>query len=175
MNKFFLIPAIFAFGLLTLGNSGCDGNKTETSTRDIEAKKSADASNAIKFSANAERDNIVKRVTLTSDPGLVGYVVLFNDAGAPIAYYGVRGKITSGNKRLTPRDRFVRCDKGQAHGDCLVESPSDEGTYGSSNPYVYFWTSDNQYIQWSGAYIYSDKPIRLRVEPLVISVKPAEK
>jgi hypothetical protein len=50
------------------------------------------------------------------------------------------------------------------------QAPSDEGTYGSSNPYIFYWTVNGEYRQWSGAYLYSDKPIRLRVEPLVVNV-----
>lgn len=47
----------------------------------------------------------------------------------------------------------------------------DEGTYGSSNPYIFFWTVDGQYIQWSGKYLYSDKPFRIEDPTIVILSK----
>lgn len=45
---------------------------------------------------------------------------------------------------------------------------SDEGTHVSSNHYVFFWTTAGQYIQWSGNYLYSDKPIRITEQPMVV-------
>ena len=116
---------------------------------------------------NAEQENIAKRLSLTMNPGQIGFVALFNQAGAPIAYYGVKGKITSSGKRLTPSDE-PHCSSNGCYNRL---APSDEGSYGSSDPYVYFWTVDGQYIQWNGPYLYSDKPFRLRVEPLVISIE----
>ena len=52
-----------------------------------------------------------------------------------------------------------------------VDAPSDEGTYGSSNPYVYFWTPGGQYIQTSMEYVYSDKPFRLSEEPIMVTAE----
>ena len=50
---------------------------------------------------------------------------------------------------------------GEWKGDKELPSPSDEGTYGHSGEYVFFWTPAGQYIQWNGKYLYSDKPFRL--------------
>lgn len=124
-------------------------------------------------SRNAEQENIAARLKLTMNPGQIGFILLMNQAGQPIAYYGVKGKLTSGSKRLTAPQIRQRLDCGQYCNEALGDGPSDEGTYGSSDPYVYFWTTDGQYIQWNGAYLYSDKPFRTRVAPLVIAVGDA--
>lgn len=153
--------------------AACDAPKTEPTTKNVQANKAAQAANSIRFTENAEIDNIKKRLELTADPGKFGFVLLLNNAGQPILYEGVKGKITSGTKRLTDPQQRVRCDKGQYSGDCFVVSPSDEGTYGSSSEYVFYWNTDGIYRQWSGMYLYSDQPIRLRVEPLVITVQAA--
>lgn len=134
-----------------------------------QADKAKEAANSITFVSNAEIDNIKKRLELTSNPGLLGFVLLMNEMGQPVAYYGVTGKITSGGKRLTPNQKKVRCDKGERTGDCIVNAESDEGTHGSSAPYVFFWTTDGQYVQWNGKYLYSDKPFRITVDPIVVS------
>lgn len=139
--------------ILLLG--GCD-----ESTKNEEARKSQEAADSIKFSRNAERENIVKRLELTSNPSLTGFVVLLSEAGTPVAYHGIMGKITSSGKRLTKTVDI------NGH-----PTASDEGTFGSSDTYIYFWTTEGQYIQWNGKYLYSDKPIRLRQEPLIINVK----
>lgn len=117
---------------------------------------------------NAEQENIGRRLSLTMNPGQIGFIALFNQAGAPIAYYGVKGKITSSGKRLTAP---VKEWNIYASNNVLGDAPSDEGTWGSSDTYVYFWTVDGQYVQWNGPYLYSDKPFRLRTEPLVIAVE----
>ena len=128
--------------------------------QEIQAEKGAQLAESIRFTSNAEQENIHRRLELTSDPALLGYVTLFHKTGQVALYTAVEGKITSGGKRLTPPDRNV-----VGH---IRRSMSDEGTWGSSNPYVYFWTPSGQYFQTSMDYIYSDKPMRLREEPLVI-------
>jgi len=67
------------------------------------------------------------------------------------------------------RDYEYFHSKCNANGDDC--EPSDEGTFGSSDAYVYWWTEEDQYYQWSGKYLYSDKPFRLAIEPLVITEK----
>lgn len=128
-----------------------------------EARKSAQAAQELNFNANAERENIKKRLELTSQPELVGYVALIHYTGKVALYTPVKGKLTSGGKRLTPPvclGTQVGCLSGEP-------TPSDEGTWGSSNPYVYFWTPSGQYIQTDMPYVYSDRPLRLTEAPLI--------
>jgi len=141
--------------------AGCDeGVSTNAKTQ---ANKALVAAEAISFTENAEIENITARLNLTSDPGLTGFVLLLNEMGQPIMYAGVKGKITSGGKRLT--QPWMRTYNGNT-----AATPSDEGTWGHSNPYIYFWTTNGQYIQWNGKYLYSDKPFRTSVEPLVLAI-----
>lgn len=147
-----------------------EGNATQQSNKVTQSQKAAQAAASIEFTENAEIDNIKRRLELTSKPAAIGYIVLLNEAGQPILYTGVKGKITSSTKRLTSPQQLVSVDKGEWDGTELGDGPSDEGTYGSSDPYIYFWDTNGSYHQWSGRYLYSDKPIRLRVEPLVVSV-----
>ena len=157
-----IILFILAFGLVSCGPSAAPAKKKIT-----QSQKAAEAAESISFTENAEIENIKKRLELTSDPGLTGFVLLMNEMGQPVMYTGVTGKITSGGKRLTQGQRiWERYDKSE-----VLKTPSDEGTWGNSNPYIYFWTTNGQYIQWNGKYLYSDKPFRLKVEPIVMSIK----
>jgi hypothetical protein len=140
--------------------SGC----MEQTAKSVESDKAKAAANSIVFTENAEIENIKRRLELTSGVNKIGYIVLLNDAGQPILYTATKGKVTSGGKRLTPEDTVVA-------GNLVRKAASDEGTYGSSSPYIFFWDTNGRYHQWSGQYLYSDQPIRLRVEPLVIEVK----
>lgn len=152
--------------------SACDGQPVQPTAKDTQAQKAAEAANSIQFSENAEIDNIKKRLELTSNPGQIGFVLLLNEMGKPVMYTSVKGKITSGGKRLTAPQEY-KC-LGVAGGGCsyqTVDAPSDEGTFGSSNPYIFFWTVDGQYIQWSGKYLYSDKPFRIDDPTIVVLSK----
>lgn len=145
--------------------------RTGRTTKDEQAAKAERAADSITFTENAEIDNIKRRLELTSSPGLLGYVVLMNAAGQPVMYTTVKGKITSGGKRLTRPYEYTWVSGGQFSKNDQVEAPSDEGTYGHAGDYVFFWTESGQYVQWNGTYLYSDKPIRLSVEPIVVDVQ----
>lgn len=169
MNKPAIILAMAA--ALALSACGQSGAAPSGSAKQTQSQKAAEAAQSIDYTENAEIDNIKRRLELTSKPGAIGFVVLLNEAGQPILYTAVKGKITSSGKRLTSPQQEVSVDKGELSGTELGMSPSDEGTWGSSDPYIYFWDTNDVYHQWAGNYLYSDQPIRLRVEPLVISTK----
>lgn len=153
---------------IILGLVGC--GPQAPSAKNVQAQKAQEAANSITFVENAEIDNIKKRLELTANPGLLGYIILMNDAGQVVLYTGVLGKVTSGGKRLTSPDRY---DSAGTNG-FIRSAPSDEGTFGSAGEYIFFWTPTGQYKQWNGKYLYSDKPFRLSVEPIVVSVESAK-
>lgn len=171
--KWALLVAIGLFVVFNL--TACGGGNNQPATKKItQSQKAKAAAESISFTENAEIDNIKKRLQLTSNPGLTGFVLLMNEAGQPIMYTGIKGKITSSGKRLTSpwAKHEINYDCGSsAYCDYVGEAPSDEGTWGSSSPYIYFWTTTGQYIQWNGKYLYSDKPFRTKVDPLIIAVK----
>lgn len=163
--KAHILPILAALAL-----ASCSAAPGEPATaRDQQTAKAKAAADSIVFEKNAEIDNIQKRLRLTSNPGQIGFVLLLNQAGQPIMYTSVKGKITSGGKRLTAPEVEYHVDHGEYRGTDLGPGPSDEGTYGSSGEYVYFWTVDGQYVQWNGGYLYSDKPFRTNIQPLVIA------
>jgi hypothetical protein len=82
--------------------------------------------------------------------------------GQPIAYETIKGKITSSGKRLTKPHGIV-------NNSVVTPAPSDEGTWGSSDNYIFYWTTNGAYRQWSGLYLYSDQPIRLSQPTLIVS------
>ena len=163
MNQSILSLSLLCF-LVGCGGGGKSDAKSQ------QAVKAEAAANSIQFSENAEIENIKHRLELTADPGLLGFIVLFNEAGQPVLYSGVKGKVTSGGKRLTKTQHV----SGTFEHPAVTDAPSDEGTYGHSGEYIFFWTPAGEYRQWNGKYLYSDKPIRLTVQPLVVSVQEAK-
>lgn len=155
-----------AFALIAL--VGCEPPQpTQISNKVHESEKAAAVAESIRFTENAEIENIKKRLELTSQPGLIGYIAIINKVGQVVLYTPVKGKVTSGKKRLTRDFAFIRCKTGEYTSDCQIKAPSDEGTYGESSDYMYFWTPGEQYFQTDLGYIYSDKPMRLTIEPLL--------
>lgn len=159
--------AFCAVATVGLMGNDCTPQPTQISNKVHESEKAAAAAQSIHFSENAEIENIKRRLELVSQPGLIGFVAVINKVGQVVLYTPIRGKVTSGKKRLTRDFAFVRCDKGANTGDCEVKAPSDEGTYGESGDYVFFFTPGGQYFQTDLGYVYSDKPMRLTIEPLL--------
>lgn len=166
MNRLILIA------VLSLPLAACD--QPVPDNKQQQSNKAAEALKNVTFDENAEIDNIARRIKLTADPGKVGFILLLNQAGQPIMYEGVKGKVTSGGKRLTPPDR-VSSGWGTNGAAFARAAASDEGTWGTSAPYIFYWNTDGVYRQWDGGYLYSDQPIRTRVEPLIVSIQSATK
>lgn len=123
-----------------------------------------------------ERINISKRLSTFDDPNKVSYVYLIN-YGRIMAFYTIKGKVTSGGKRLTSTEVVEQrgsCNN-YAGDNCSLavhEAPELDGSYGSSAPYIFFWTTDGAYVQWSGDYMLVDQPLKLATQPeLVREVK----
>lgn len=163
-----IIAKIMLGAALLAGASACS-DRVGPTAKTQQSQKAAEAANSINFAENAEIDNIKRRLELTSNPGALGFILLMNESGQPIMYTTVKGKVTSGSKRLTEPDRSGSW--GQGTNNVVRAAPSDEGTYGSSDQYIYFWTSNGQYVQHNGKYLYSDKPLRINVQPLVINIE----
>ena len=108
-----------------------------------------------------EQDNVIGRLKGDNQPGAVKHLyVISPDSGQVILYSTVRGKVTSGGKRLTPLSTISKyscgkdstCYEGQRVivGDVSVlttEIVQDDGTYGSSVPYIYWLDSKGRYHQ----------------------------
>lgn len=166
MNRHLIKTAAIGLALATsLMAAKCDLD--DDSSKYQQAHKAEQALKEVSWDNNAEIDNIKARLKLTSNPGQMGFILLLNGMGQPVLYTGVKGKITSGGKRLTPPDRASSM-YGGGNNTVVRAAPSDEGTWGSSAEYIYFWTTDGQYMQWNLGYLYSDKPFRLKTEPLAI-------
>jgi len=137
--------------------AGCDSTPVKTE----QSEAALAAANALDFHGNnAEITNIFRRLQLTSQPGVQGEITLYSASG-PVAKYPVLGKVTSSAKRLTkPED----C----SGSNCYVAA-NDEGTYGSSDPYTFFFTPDDKYVQSNLPYIYvtsaPDAPVKNTAKP----------
>jgi hypothetical protein len=54
-----------------------------------------------------------------------------------------------------------------------MESPDIDGSYGENAHGVFFFTTDGAYVEWSGTYFWTDRPLKLTQPPeLVIDITP---
>lgn len=104
----------------------------------------------------AEQRNIRDRLVEDNKPGVVKHLYLVSAySGQVIVYSTVRGKVTSGGKRLTPtmtigdtgntNSYFAVDIGGQTVG--TAEVLQDDGSYGNSMDYLYWWDEQGRYNQ----------------------------
>lgn len=161
--KKFAICCMFLLGCNdrpTISNSGV----SQTSVR-IETETNG---------LTVEQNNIANRLKMDNRPGSIKHLYLLSPfSGRQIFYSTVRGKISSSGKRLTPKtvnwnmnSMSIPNDQGvpvtiNGRTAATSEMIQDDGTYGDSSEYLYFWNETDQYFQlYVGGLtvVVSDKP-----------------
>lgn len=169
-----VIPTILFIG------AGClDTTNPEATAVQENQNKMVQAVPLPNLDNSLERINIKKRLETFDQPNKVSYIYLIS-FGKVMSFYTIKGKVTSGGKRLTAQTVNIdNCGnvtnvgiQTPCSGSYSVERPELDGTYGSSNPYIFFWTTDGVYVQWSGDYMLVDQPLQLTTQPeLVRTIK----
>lgn len=101
----------------------------------------------------------------------LGYCILITESGAILGQFEVDGKVSSLNSYLTPDTEYYERDMGEAgvrHNEWL---PDVDGSYGTNDNGIFFFTPNGNYIEWTGTYLYSDIPFH--IEEPTISIKEA--
>jgi hypothetical protein len=106
-----------------------------------------------------EQRNVTARLAIDNKPGSIKHLYLISPLnGRQVFYQTVKGKISSSGKRLAPKtvnwrqnkvpitDTGIAVDIG---GELAVtnEVIQDDGTYGDSSEYLFFWNQSGQYFQ----------------------------
>lgn len=106
-----------------------------------------------------ERDNLIKRFKLQNDRSVMFYMYVFIEGVAdPIGYYQVN-KVSSVNSQLTCTQQLVQGDYGEHRGDFVMESPAEDGSYGTNGNGVFGFTPEEIYIEHNMKYIVSTVPL----------------
>lgn len=122
-----------------------------------------------------EQENIAERIKQDNAPGSIKHLYVISAySGQVIIYSTVRGKVTSGSKRLTPQTVHSGYNGagmygipidigGQTHytGEVL----GDDGTYGSSGDYLYWWDTKGELHQH---YISGGQIVHISTQPLAV-------
>ncbi len=190
MNKALAILAAVVLGVL----AGCVGVQSKPQPQSASGVKKAE----VHIQTNAEgltteQQNIRERLLEDNKPGSVKHLYVISAySGQVIIYSTVRGKVTSGGKRLTPTE--VAATDGEYVDNDLMGIPvsiggrnyrtpevlQDDGTYGHSSEYLYWWDTKSVYHQHyvSGGQIVhvSNQPLAVKgiIINMEISQRPAE-
>jgi hypothetical protein len=143
-----------------------------------------------------EQGNVKKRIELENTPGAIKHLYIISAmSGQVIIYSTVDGKVTSSGKRLTPTKVTAQhVATGRYNDDAVVfhygekvniggnshrtsEVLQDDGTYGTSIHYLYWWDTRGQYHQHyvSGGQIIhvADQP--MPVKNIIINLESTPK
>ena len=111
-----------------------------------------------------ERANLIRRLKFLNDENRIGYIYILSDTGTVISEYTIKGKPSSLNSFLTNSEQ-VRCqDVGYNVSDkgcSTISSPDLDGSYGDNPEGIFFFTTDDTYVEWSGKYIYSSQSMNI--------------
>jgi hypothetical protein len=103
---------------------------------------------------NGQREKAIALPCPITKP--LGYIILITEGGAILGRFIVDGKVSSLNSWLTP-DYYYDWINGQIDWE-EVEMPDIDGTYGTNDDGIFFFTPDGKYLEWTGTYLYSDIP-----------------
>jgi hypothetical protein len=131
-----------------------------------------------------EQRNIADRLKTDNLPGSIKHLyVISATTGDCLIYSTVRGKVTSGGKRLTPTGVSEVSTSSWCHGFmtniggstiCTQEVLQDDGAYGSSGDYLFWYDTRGIYHQqYASACIIhvSDQPLPVKHVVLNMELK----
>ena len=96
-----------------------------------------------------------------------GYIVLFS-GNTVVGNFVVDGKVSSLNSYLTPDSEYYEFNgSSSSHRNRWLADV--DGSYGSNDNGIFFFTPDGKYLEWTGTYLYSDIPFT--IDAPIVTVK----
>ena len=161
MKKWFVSIGLIACACMMIAASDpeCEG----TSSTDVSRSGVQVASTQVAVQSDGktlEQNNVARRLQLENKPGSIQHLYIISAySGQVLLYSTVKGKVTSSGKRLSPS---LQAYCSQNSGRYEPELLGDDGTYGSSIEYLYWWDVQGRYHQQyvtGGIFIHiSDQP-----------------
>lgn len=162
--------------MLVITIVGCEIDPRPQQKSDSGVKK---ASTQVKTDMNGrtiEQENIIKRLERDNEQGSIKHLYIISAyTGDVLQYSTVRGKVTSGGKRLSPKSVEGNGYNNPGNNNMVRiggleyttnEVLDDGGAYGESGNYLFWFDANDNYQQYypsGGTYLHiSDKPLRIR-------------
>jgi hypothetical protein len=171
MRKTLATILLFTVVMFCAAFDGCDTTASKPSIADASKQEaSAMAGNLAglrkaypipSLTRSAELENLTKRATRLNKEGAIGYVYLLSQTGNVVGFYTIKGKVTSLNAYMTMSKGFIDDPNGDlSSGSIEVETPDVDGAYGENDQGIFFFTTEDVYVEWKGFYLYSDQPMK---------------
>ena len=190
-----IVSFILALGLaliMAVCFTGCGSSETVAYSTEVDMQSTLSVGDKLSHNQptptdinySLERYNLIKRAYWVNGqrekantlPCAVekplGYIVLFTDNGAVVGSFVVDGKVSSLNSFLTPDSEYYEQEyynSGSSVGDGNDWLPDVDGSYGTNDAGIFFFTPDGKYIEWTGTYLYSDIPFIVNNPVLKVS------
>ncbi len=148
----------YGCGDLKTGNSA----KQEMEETELNHARLAAAQPPPQLQQSLERANLIKRLErLNKDSNTTSFIYLVSH-GNVMAFYTVKGKVSSLNSFLTTPDQVVQIPaSGGGFSYHVLPSPDFDGSYGKNPEGIFFFTTDDVYVEWVGEFLWSEQPIKL--------------
>lgn len=150
--------SISLLALTTMNMDECDGATQPQSASGV--KQASTTVSTGSDGLTVEQRNVKNRLEEDNKPGAIKHLYIISPySGQVILYSTVKGKVTSGGKRLTPTtvSALDGTNVGSNHGGNEItiagntrytsEVLQDDGTYGQSGDYLYWWDVQGRYHQ----------------------------
>lgn len=115
-----------------------------------------------------ERRQLRERLLRFNKPSKIAYIYLLSNVGTVVAFYTVKGKVSSVNSMLTVTQQVNECG-AWSDRSCvaITDAAGDDGSYGTNGTGVFFFTTEGTYVEWAGNYMLADSPLKLTSAPLI--------
>lgn len=169
------LAALFTVAVVAaLYVTGCDNQRQartqaqEQATTEAQQEIHLKAVPPPRLETSQERKNLVERLERFNTDSKVSFIYLVS-FGKVMAFYTVKGKVSSVNSLLTTPEQIVDAKPSSTQYNFrVVASPDLDGSYGSNGDAVFFFTTDGTYVEWSGDYMLCDKPLKLTTPPELV-------
>lgn len=99
----------------------------------------------------------------------MGYIVLVLEGIGIMDTYVVDGKVSSLNSFLTPDSEYYERSGSSYTNKWLADV---DGSYGTNDNGIFFFTVEGEYKEWTGTYFYSSQPFI--VEDTILKTQEVE-
>lgn len=152
--------------LMCLALTACNEKQAKKPIADSGVRKVSAKVKTGSDGMTVEQRNIKRRVEEDNKPGSIKHLYLISAYSGQVIFYStVDGKVTSGGKRLTTDKTLRRGYHGGGSGDFVVPAIQDDGTYGSSMNYLYWWDTKGVYHQH---YVTGGQIVHVSAQPIAV-------
>lgn len=180
MKRFLVLIPLVAVLLLGVGCYGEGGNKAadiQKTSQDLSGEYQSRLQAAVPYpidqmNYSLERQNLRERLLRFNDPNKLGYVYEMSWTGQVVAYYTIKGKVSSMDSQMTTADTLYCTGGGESKSCAVIRSPGDDGSWGPNEGGIFFFTTEGVMLEWNGLWQYSDAPLQINEAGLIVRYIP---